>query len=180
MGSFNYWETLVRMGTRADKFDLRLRLVQHALRHGVKPAARVFGATPKTVRKWLSRYRQERLAGLNELPRIPLTGAPGESGTVVGVCHSEPPSGGEESAVAISHSEILRCAQNDKHDGLATNIRRAPSDLPPQDPAGRRTAHRPTAPALSLHGGQTPEVHLQPGAQPSGDRTHPAAARSCP
>jgi transposase-like protein len=61
------------MKTNAHKFDLRLRVVQYAREHGVKPAAREFQTTPKTVRKWLQRYRQERLAGLNELPRIPLT-----------------------------------------------------------------------------------------------------------
>jgi transposase len=61
------------MGTKADKFDLRLRLVQHAQAHGVKATARAFDTTPKTVRKWLSRYRQERLAGLNDLPQIPLS-----------------------------------------------------------------------------------------------------------
>jgi transposase len=61
------------MKTKANAFDLRLRVVQHARTHGVKPAARHFQTTPKTVRKWLRRYRQERLAGLNELPRIPLT-----------------------------------------------------------------------------------------------------------
>ena len=59
------------MKNKASKFDLRLRLVQHALKEGVKPTARLFATTPKTVRKWLNRYRQERLAGLNELPRIP-------------------------------------------------------------------------------------------------------------
>ena len=48
-------------------------MVKHALAYGVKPTASVFDATPKTVRKWLRRYQQERLAGLNELPRIPLT-----------------------------------------------------------------------------------------------------------
>jgi transposase len=73
LGSFDYWETLVRMKNSASKFDLRLRVVQHALKEGVKPAARLFATTPKTVRKWLNRYRQERLAGLNELPRIPLS-----------------------------------------------------------------------------------------------------------
>ena len=60
------------MKNSASKFDLRLRVVQHALKEGVKPTARLFATTPKTVRKWLNRYRQERLAGLNELPRIPL------------------------------------------------------------------------------------------------------------
>jgi transposase len=70
---FSYWEAIVKMPRTADKFDLRLRLVRHAQQHGVKPTARLFHTTPKTVRKWLTRYQQERLAGLNELPRIPLS-----------------------------------------------------------------------------------------------------------
>jgi len=69
----NYYEQIVRMNGKADKFDLRLRMVRHALAYGVKPTASVFSTTPKTVRKWLGRYHQERLAGLNELPRTPLT-----------------------------------------------------------------------------------------------------------
>jgi len=68
-----YFEQIIRMPNKADKFDLRLRMVKHALVYGVKPTARVFGATAKTVRKWLNRYQQEHLAGLNELPRIALT-----------------------------------------------------------------------------------------------------------
>lgn len=62
------------MPNKADKYDLRLRMVKCAQAYGVKPAARLFDTTPKTVRKWLRRYKQERLAGLNELPRIPLLG----------------------------------------------------------------------------------------------------------
>ncbi|MHC5158044.1 MAG: helix-turn-helix domain-containing protein [Planctomycetota bacterium] len=61
------------MKDKAGKYDLRLRIVKYAKQHGVKPAARLFDTTPKTVRKWLRRYEQERLTGLNELPRIPLT-----------------------------------------------------------------------------------------------------------
>ena len=61
------------MPNRADKFDLRLRMVKHALVYGIKPTTRVFATAAKTVRKWLRRYQQERLAGLNELPRIPLS-----------------------------------------------------------------------------------------------------------
>lgn len=38
------------------KFDLRLRLVRYALEHGLKPAAREFGCTPKIARKWLRRW----------------------------------------------------------------------------------------------------------------------------
>ena len=34
----------------------RYELVRYAQEHGVKPAARCFGTTPKTVRKWLRRW----------------------------------------------------------------------------------------------------------------------------
>jgi len=40
-----------------------------------QPAARVFSTTPKTVRKWLGRYQQECLAGLNELPSLAVLNA---------------------------------------------------------------------------------------------------------
>ena len=72
MNPLTYGELIVKMNHKADKFDLRLRLIKHALVHGVKPTAKVFATTPRTVRKWLRRYRQEHLAGLEELPRIPL------------------------------------------------------------------------------------------------------------
>jgi len=72
MKPLNYFEQIRKMPNKADKFDLRLRIVKHAIAYGVKPTARVFDTTAKTVRKWLRRYQQERLAGLNELPRIPL------------------------------------------------------------------------------------------------------------
>jgi transposase len=46
-------------------------MVQFAQEQGVKPAARAFGATPKTVRKWLARYdgRFESLADHSRAPR---------------------------------------------------------------------------------------------------------------
>ena len=69
---YSYYEQVIRMKGKADKYDLRLRMVNCARQHGVKPTARLFDTTAKTVRKWLRRYEQERLAGLNELPRIPL------------------------------------------------------------------------------------------------------------
>ena len=71
MNPLTYWEQIIKMPGRADKYDLRLRIVKSATAIGVKPTAELFDTTPKTVRKWLSRYRQERLTGLNELPRIP-------------------------------------------------------------------------------------------------------------
>ena len=72
MKPLTYFEQIIKMPNKADKFDLRLRMVKSAIAVGIKPTARLFDTTPKTVRKWLERYRQERLAGLNELPRIPL------------------------------------------------------------------------------------------------------------
>jgi transposase-like protein len=72
MKPLTYYELIIKMKNKADKYDLRLRIINFAKQHGVKPAARLFDTTPKTVRKWLKRYKQERLAGLNELPRIPL------------------------------------------------------------------------------------------------------------
>ena len=73
MNPYKYFIVINAMKTKADKFDLRLRMVRYAISNGIKPAARAFSTSPKTVRKWLNRYQQERLAGLNELPRIPLS-----------------------------------------------------------------------------------------------------------
>jgi len=73
MNAYKYFIVLNAMKSKADKFNLRLAMVRYAIAEGIKPAARAFTATPKTVKKWLRRYRQERLAGLNELPRIPLS-----------------------------------------------------------------------------------------------------------
>ena len=49
LGPFRLYETLNRMKDRASKFDLRLRVVQYALKEGVKPTARLFATTPKTL-----------------------------------------------------------------------------------------------------------------------------------
>jgi transposase len=39
----------------SDSRSLRNFLVQYAERYGIKPAARMFNTTPKTVKKWLKR-----------------------------------------------------------------------------------------------------------------------------
>jgi transposase len=52
-------------------FNYRLRLVAHARQHGIKPAARAYRTTPRTVRKWLRRHQQAGLKGLQELSRAP-------------------------------------------------------------------------------------------------------------
>lgn len=72
MHPLTYYEQIIKMPNKADKFDLRLRIVKSVAAIGVKPTARLFDTTAKTVRKWVNRYRQERLVGLNELPRTPL------------------------------------------------------------------------------------------------------------
>jgi transposase len=51
---------------------LRFELVRFARGHGVKPAAREFGTTPKTVRKWLRRWEPGSLRGLADRSRAPL------------------------------------------------------------------------------------------------------------
>src|SRR6185437_16458361 len=47
----------------------RLKIVQYAEEHGVKPAGRHFGLDRKTVREWRDRHRELGVAGL--LPRYP-------------------------------------------------------------------------------------------------------------
>jgi transposase len=54
-----------------DAYNHRLRLVQYARQHGIKPAARAFATTVPTVRKWLRRYQHDGPRGLVEQPRAP-------------------------------------------------------------------------------------------------------------
>ena len=53
-----------------DPRTLRLRMALHAREHGVKPAARAFKTTVKTVRKWLGRF-DGKIASLAEQSRAP-------------------------------------------------------------------------------------------------------------
>jgi len=46
-------------------------MVNAAKRHGIKPAARIFRTTVKTVRKWLRRYEQTAYNGLRDRSRAP-------------------------------------------------------------------------------------------------------------
>ena len=63
--------TMIRSKNTA--FDLRKRMVRSALEIGVKPTARAFGTTPKTVRKWRDRHAKEGPAGLHDRSRRPHT-----------------------------------------------------------------------------------------------------------
>lgn len=54
-----------------DRYEARLELVLEALAQGIKPTARKYGTTVKTVRKWVRRYEAKKKAGLAELSRRP-------------------------------------------------------------------------------------------------------------
>lgn len=51
----------------------RYELVRFAREHGVKPAARAFKTTPKTVRKWLKRWQPGSMQGLDDQSKAPKT-----------------------------------------------------------------------------------------------------------
>ena len=50
-------------------YNHRLRLVESARQRGLKPTARLFGTTVRTVRKWLRRFQQHGPSGLHEQSR---------------------------------------------------------------------------------------------------------------
>lgn len=54
-----------------NQFDFRLNMVRHAMEISVSDAAKVFGRTRKTVRKWRNQYIKEGLAGLEDRSRRP-------------------------------------------------------------------------------------------------------------
>jgi len=54
-----------------DKKQQRYQMVIYAKEHGVKPTARIFATTPKTVRKWLYRYEEDGYQALDDLSRRP-------------------------------------------------------------------------------------------------------------
>ena len=54
-----------------DRVRYRAEIVKHAQKHGIKPTARVFQTTPKTVRKWMRRFAEEKKPGLKDRSRAP-------------------------------------------------------------------------------------------------------------
>ena len=68
MGSITYYQAIKG---NPNAFDLKVRLVERALKSGIKPAAREFDCNIKTARKWLGRYRKEGLAGLKDQSKRP-------------------------------------------------------------------------------------------------------------
>ena len=63
------WYQVMRLSK--DKKQQRYQMVIHAREHGVKPTARLYAATPKTVRKWLTRFIEGGYQALNDLSRRP-------------------------------------------------------------------------------------------------------------
>jgi len=54
-----------------DKKQQRYQMVIYAKEHGIKPTARLYATTPKTVRKWLLRFVRDGYQALNDLSRRP-------------------------------------------------------------------------------------------------------------
>ncbi len=63
-----YMENKKIIGSQ-DVKTYRLQMVQDALKYGIKPCARYYQTTVKTVRKWVKRYQQYKEDGLNDLSR---------------------------------------------------------------------------------------------------------------
>ncbi|MBU0682710.1 MAG: hypothetical protein KJ864_00260, partial [Candidatus Omnitrophica bacterium] len=63
------WYQVMRLSK--DKKHQRYQMVIYAKVHGVKPTARTFATTPKTVRKWLSRHAKGGYQSLSDLSRRP-------------------------------------------------------------------------------------------------------------
>ncbi len=59
------------MKNAKDKKLFRMQMVQYAMEHGIKPAARKFCTTPKTVRKWYLRFTNEKYEGLADRSHAP-------------------------------------------------------------------------------------------------------------
>lgn len=64
------WYQVMRLSK--DKKQQRYQLVIHASEHGIKPTARIFATTPRTVRKWLHRYKNGGYQALADYSRRPL------------------------------------------------------------------------------------------------------------
>lgn len=51
--------------------SIRIEMVRYAFKHGIKPAARKFGTTVKTVKKWVRRFNENKKKGLQDMSRKP-------------------------------------------------------------------------------------------------------------
>lgn len=65
---YSYYELYLNS---KDPIKYRVEIVKEALQHGIKPTARKFKTTVKTVRKWVQRFKQDKKAGLMDKSRKP-------------------------------------------------------------------------------------------------------------
>ena len=56
---------------RRNLLKVRRAMVDYATEHGMKPAAREFNTTVKTVKKWVKRFREDPENGLLSRPTTP-------------------------------------------------------------------------------------------------------------
>ena len=63
------WYQVMRLSK--DKKQQRYQMVVYALQHGAKPAARLYATTPKTVRKWVRRFKEGGYQALADMSRRP-------------------------------------------------------------------------------------------------------------
>jgi transposase-like protein len=68
MASVSYCEVLK---DSKDPYFFRVKLVEYAIKHGIKGAARCFSCSRNTVRKWLRRWKEEGPKGLKNRSRRP-------------------------------------------------------------------------------------------------------------
>jgi transposase-like protein len=63
------WYQVMRLSK--DKKQQRYQMVIHAKEYGIKPAARLYATSPKTARKWLTRFKEGGYQALGDLSRRP-------------------------------------------------------------------------------------------------------------
>ena len=63
------WYQIMRLSK--DKKQQRYQMVIYAKEHGIKPTARLYATTPKTVRKWLIRFIEGGYQALSDMSRKP-------------------------------------------------------------------------------------------------------------
>lgn len=64
---------MVKSKDKGFLFGIRLQMVRDAIDKGIKPAARLYGVSKNTIKKWLGRYEEKGTAGIVEKSRAPLT-----------------------------------------------------------------------------------------------------------
>ena len=66
-----YYGKVIYKMDKTERFNFRYDLVKFALRNGKKPAARDYKTSVKVVRKWVRRYTECGISGLNDQSRKP-------------------------------------------------------------------------------------------------------------